>query len=343
MSIPCAHGFAPRVDRAVADLDVAAADVDAVELRARDGDAVEHDVARLVDVDPVLAADDGDVADRDAARANDDAAADDRARVADERLALVDHERPLVHAGREVHDRRPHAVRGAGGAGEDERDDRAATAGAGAAELAAVLRVGQPRRAGARRGRAPAPRASPPRKRHRRAERRVDAERARGAITSPSSSAPSGSASQPGWYVEQPVVDDDVEREADAGHQRASWSGHHALHRRPRAPTASASVSSTGASRDSSRPLSVYDIACTRLRKPRAAYFAPTSVSAAGNAHCACDAGERERPRLVGERRHVASGARTIQRSTRLDVVLRRRAGAAARLRHSRAGSPWRR
>src|SRR6476620_1255462 len=71
------------VDRAIADLDVAAADVDAVELRARHRHAVEHDVSRLVDLDSVLAADDGDVADRDAVRANNDAAANDGALLAD--------------------------------------------------------------------------------------------------------------------------------------------------------------------------------------------------------------------------------------------------------------------
>ena len=42
--------------------------------------------------------------------------------------------------------------------------------------------------------------------------------------------------------------------------------------------------------------------AWTLRRKRRAAYFAPARVSAAGNAHCAGRAGERERPRRVGER-----------------------------------------
>ena len=89
-------------------------------------------------------------------------------------------------------------------------------------------------------------------------------------IVRTSSSAPSGIASQPGWYSQQRVVHEDVERQSDPGHQSGD------LHRPPRAhadatATASASVSSTGASRDSIRPLSVYDIAppVSGIRAPR--------------------------------------------------------------------------
>ena len=199
MSIPCAARVAARVDRAVADRDVAVTHVDAVELRARDGDAVEHDVAHVLDVDAVLAADDAHVADRHAARADDDAAAHDGAGLADQRLARVDHERPGVHAAAEMDGRRLNGVRGAGGARE-EGDDDGRRGGPGAAELAAVLGVGEPQRAAARRARAPAPRAR--RRRRARPPARIGAwtpaSRAT-PITAASSAAPSGSASQPGW------------------------------------------------------------------------------------------------------------------------------------------------
>ena len=48
-----------------------------------------------------------------------------------------------MHAGREMHDGRAHAVRGSRGPRE-ESDYRGGDSRAGAAELAAVLRVGQP-------------------------------------------------------------------------------------------------------------------------------------------------------------------------------------------------------
>ena len=63
MSIPCAVRSPAASRSAVADRDVAAADVDPVERRTRRRDALEHDVVGAVDLDPVLAADDGHVAD----------------------------------------------------------------------------------------------------------------------------------------------------------------------------------------------------------------------------------------------------------------------------------------
>ena len=67
---------------------------------------VEHDVARVLDVDPVLAADDGHVAKRDVTRPHDDAAAHDSA---DERLGVADHERSL-HGAVQMHRRRSNRV-----------------------------------------------------------------------------------------------------------------------------------------------------------------------------------------------------------------------------------------
>ena len=57
-----------------------------------------------VDGDPVLAPYDGDVLDRDTVRADDDAAADDCARCADERLAARDDHRPGMDARGEMDD-----------------------------------------------------------------------------------------------------------------------------------------------------------------------------------------------------------------------------------------------
>src|SRR5439155_755693 len=104
---------------------------------------VERDPVDAVDHDPVLAADDGDVADRDAARTDDDAAVDDGAGGADEGLAAVDHERAAMHPGRQVSNWRPLRPGDPGGAGEHGGNDGRGT-GTGETELAAVLGVAQP-------------------------------------------------------------------------------------------------------------------------------------------------------------------------------------------------------
>src|SRR5207247_1300879 len=86
-------GVAPgRGDRAVANRHATAPDVDPVERRPDHVHAVEEDVAGLLDVDAVLAADDGDVADGDVTRVDHDPSPDDGAPLADEVLAPVDHE-----------------------------------------------------------------------------------------------------------------------------------------------------------------------------------------------------------------------------------------------------------
>ena len=118
-------------------------DVDAVELRACHGDPVEPDARRVLDVDPVLAADHRDVAYGHAARADDDAAADDRARLADEHLPSRDHDRPLVDARREMHDRRAERICSRARAGE-RRPDEDRCRQAQPAELAPVLGVAEP-------------------------------------------------------------------------------------------------------------------------------------------------------------------------------------------------------
>src|SRR5581483_4973803 len=101
-----------HVDAAIPDDYPGEAHVDPVEPRAGDGDAVENGSVDVLDRDPVVAPDDGDVLDGHPARPDDDSAAYDRARVADEHLAPCDHDGPLVHARREMHDRRPKCVRG---------------------------------------------------------------------------------------------------------------------------------------------------------------------------------------------------------------------------------------
>ena len=87
---------------------------------ADDVHVVEHHVVRVLDVDAVLAADDGDVAQRDVVGADHDAAVDD---AADERLRVADHERPL-HGAVQVHGRRADGV----GARRRRRATTAATA-----------------------------------------------------------------------------------------------------------------------------------------------------------------------------------------------------------------------
>src|SRR5207244_9330685 len=74
---PLAVRISERIHVAVADDDGRSADVDSVELRAGDGYALELRAADAVDHDPVVAADDGHVADGDAVRRADDAAAHD--------------------------------------------------------------------------------------------------------------------------------------------------------------------------------------------------------------------------------------------------------------------------
>ena len=156
---------------------------------------------------------------------------------------------------------------------------------------------GEPARA--RRARAPAPsgacmpRASDDRHHERRAR-----------------ASPSGSGSPAGLVGEQPVVDGDVEREPDAASiSAASSTGHQRSH--GGASTTAASSSGSERARAATRSgLSACTTCLHPPRKPWAAYFAPASVSAAGKAHCAGDARERERPRRVGERRHGASRAR---------------------------------
>ena len=111
------------------------------------------------------------------------------------------------------------------------------------------------------------------------------------------------------------MVDDHVEGEADHEHQRDELDRPPAMqrerkderrHRRAEARLEAASQR----------------VRHTRRRKPRAAYFAPAIVSAAGNAHCAATPAS-ESVRLSSVRAGtVESGERTIQRSERLEVVV---------------------
>ena len=93
-----------HVDRAAVDANRRVSHMDPVELRARDRDTVDRRALEAVDGDPVLAPDDGNILDRDTVRADDDAAADDCARRADERLAARDDHRPGMDACSEMDD-----------------------------------------------------------------------------------------------------------------------------------------------------------------------------------------------------------------------------------------------
>src|SRR5437763_4514620 len=133
---------AAHVDEAVLDRHGSATDVDSVELGANDPDAIQHDAVHLVDLDAVLTADDGDVLDGDIGVAHLDPADNDRAAVADQPLAPVDHERTAVDSRSEVDSRGQMRVPDAACDDEGQRDGRSER-DARAAELAAVLRVGE--------------------------------------------------------------------------------------------------------------------------------------------------------------------------------------------------------
>ena len=127
---------------AIPDRDGRPAHMNAVELCARDPHVVERDVVRVVDLDSVLAADHRDVPDGDVVRGHDDSPTYDRARLTDEILRPIEHERPLVDPGREPHGRRLHGE----GDSAEEREGREHENGdreTGASELPAVLPVRQ--------------------------------------------------------------------------------------------------------------------------------------------------------------------------------------------------------
>ena len=126
MSMPCVYGRRGVCTVQCANADVAAPDMDPVHPRTADENAIDEHVMRIVDVDPVLAALDRDAANRDMVGAYDDAPADDGSRLADELLRSVEHERPLVHAGREAHGRRQAGPADAARGDEDTRGGRRA-------------------------------------------------------------------------------------------------------------------------------------------------------------------------------------------------------------------------
>ena len=285
-------------DRAVADHDLREADVDPVELRAEDANAVELDASRALDVDPVLAADDGQVPDHDARRRGRRCRPDDRARPADERLLARDHERPLV-------DDRPRAAspsaagsRSATPLAASRIAAAAATAAAPeASELAAVLRVRepQPREDGVPEHLGEQPRGGEERERRRRAAPRCRPAPA-SAITSASSSAPERERDPARLVVEDAVVERRTSRATptptisaaiSTGHQRCSAS-------------ASTQATTSGAIADEQARVDPSLSACTTCpaplgRKPCAAYFAPDQR-----------VGGRVRP-LRGDARRAAS------------------------------------
>ena len=87
MSMPCAYGAREATVQSRI-IDLREADVDAVAARARDAHALELDAVRERSTSiPFSPPTTVTFADHDAVGADDDAAADDRARLADERLA----------------------------------------------------------------------------------------------------------------------------------------------------------------------------------------------------------------------------------------------------------------
>ena len=180
-------------------------------LGTEDRDALEQDALRAVDLDPVLAAQHGHVPNGHVVGGDDDAAAHDRARLADEPLRVVEDERALVDARREVDDRRLRRPRDLPAAAASTTSAVAATPAPGPTELAAVLAVGEAQRAGSTAwpstwasSQAPAKNASAA------AERRADVQEpcASAMTTAELERAPSGSGGPAGLIREEPVVDE---------------------------------------------------------------------------------------------------------------------------------------
>ena len=137
--------------------------------------------------------------DRDVVRADDDAAADDRPRLADQDLLPRDHERALVNACVEVDDRRPPGVGGRTRTRKRDPDGKRSDA-AEASELATVLCVAEPQPAGTRLAEQLREQPASGEERERLPERRAITSRTRiRKSRTPSSSRPSGTAIQPGW------------------------------------------------------------------------------------------------------------------------------------------------
>ena len=251
--------------------------------RSLDDDVLELDAVGVLHIDPVLAAADGHVADGDVVGRDHDPAADDRPGLARHRLRVVEDERPLVDPGREVDGRRLDGPRR-----PDDREQRDRRGGrerrAGAAELAAVLGPGesQQRQAGVRQHLEHEPRAGEEAERG--VERRVHLQQPRRGHRQAQLEQAERERRPAGLVGQQAVVDRHVEREPDPEHQpgelerpplvqdrREHRGDEERQHRRgePRLDPASQRVGHRS-------------ILC---RKPRAAIFIPTSVSAAGNAH----------------------------------------------------------
>ena len=277
---PLGPRVAEAVDRAVPDRHRRAADVDAVELGARDRDALESHAVGRVDLDSVLAADHRDVPDRHVIGEDDDATPHDCPRLAVEHLAASNHDRPSVDTGREVDGGRLRRPRGPQHEQERrrcERDERRAAS----AQLAAVLGIRQAnqRQAGVAEHLREQPRADEEPDRGLEWRRDVEEadERHRGCELE-----------QPEWHRrparlirQRTVVEADVKCKPGADHGSRELdrppgvegercrTGREEWQQRRRKPRLQASSQRVRH-------------ASTRLRKRRAAYFIPTRVSAAG-------------------------------------------------------------
>ena len=171
-----------------------------------------------VDGDPVLAADNRDVPDRHVVRAHDDAAAHDRARLADEDLTPRDHERTPVHSGVETDDRCTTRVGGRPRARQC-KDDGERGHESHASELAALFRIPEPqqRKPGLSEYLREQPAAAE--KGQCLPERRHHAEHAHQAEQDAELDRAERERGPGGLVAQQPVVGEDVERQPDRGHQ----------------------------------------------------------------------------------------------------------------------------
>ena len=200
MSIPCvAAPGRERISQSL-DLELALAGVDPVELRRLDDDAVELDALGVADLDPVLAAADGQVPQRDVVR-RDRGCRRGRSRLPRRRRSGRGRGRAAPGA------RRPRAGRSAARPPTRCRARRASATGA-AAERPTPARPSSPPSSGhVRWSSGSAACASscassqvPAKKRSAGRSGAPSSSSRAAARVSPSSSSPSGTAAQPGWY-----------------------------------------------------------------------------------------------------------------------------------------------
>ena len=220
---PLAVRASERADGTIAHNDLPAAHVDSVHQDSPDIDILENDVRDAgqpaLDSDPVLATLDVDAPDRHVARRDDDAAANHRAGRADNHLGVVEHERPFVHAGREMDCRWLGSPRRSTSRREDdehEDDDRRSEP----AELPSILRVLEPHQREARMGENLREEPGAAEERQCDGERRLDPQHPHEPHEGGELDQPEGKRRPPRLIAEIPMVGPGVEGQPDHHHEK---------------------------------------------------------------------------------------------------------------------------